>query len=247
MHQELRALWARAGYTSDMGSAAVTRPPSADFIRVYHITSAQHAISNVALGHLKVARFRDANDPFELMALRFAGGSRDSLKAARTSIDDAVGMLCFSEDWKDPVMWAHYGDKHRGICLGFDLSRELAETISYQDKRLLTALEKAEGDARRLSAAMQRALCTTKFSSWKYEREVRMLVELDYANRSGKLHFLPFNEHLQLAEVILGPQCEQPLDSVRALVKRQCPSAVTFASRLANGHYAVVPKESTVP
>ncbi len=23
--------------------------------------------------------------------------------------------------WSNPVIWAHYGDKHRGLCLGFEV------------------------------------------------------------------------------------------------------------------------------
>lgn len=44
----------------------------------------------ISLGRLKVARFSDLNDPFELLALALKG---------------------------------HYANKHRGICLGFNLRR----------------------------------------------------------------------------------------------------------------------------
>ena len=32
---------------------------------------------------------------------------------------DASGVLCLSECHDDILMWSHYGDSHRGICLEF--------------------------------------------------------------------------------------------------------------------------------
>jgi DNA-binding transcriptional MocR family regulator len=51
-----RKLWEAAGYPTNLGSAAVYVPPAAQFTRVYHLCASAHALSNVALGRLKVAR-----------------------------------------------------------------------------------------------------------------------------------------------------------------------------------------------
>jgi hypothetical protein len=40
-------------------------------------------------------------------------------------------MLCFSRDWHNPVQWSHYADKHRGICLGFDVPDSLLVPVQY--------------------------------------------------------------------------------------------------------------------
>jgi len=69
MHPEYRELWNAAGYGTKMGSSEVVQPPPRKFIRVYHLTSAQYAISDIALGRLKIARFSDLNDPYELLSL----------------------------------------------------------------------------------------------------------------------------------------------------------------------------------
>ena len=74
-----------------------------------------------------------------------------------------------------------------------------------------------------------------------------MPVTLADTKTCGTLYFYPFSPQLQLAEVILGPYCSLLLNDVRALVSSRQLVATTFASRLAFGHYAVVPKESTVP
>src|SRR5690242_7534716 len=69
IHSQYRQDWINLGYKSDMGSAIAVRPPPREFLRVYHLTTAELAISNIGLGRLKVARFADLNDPFELIAL----------------------------------------------------------------------------------------------------------------------------------------------------------------------------------
>jgi hypothetical protein len=245
MHQDFRAEWAAAGYKTTMGSAAVVHPPSPEFLRVYHVTSAEYGISDISLCHLKVARFSDLNDPFELMAMRFRTDTRRAAADFKEDVDSHTGLLCFSADWKNPVLWSHYGDKHRGICLGFNIRRTRVEEVLYEDKRILDKL--ADGGTADLDESLQALLRRTKFSSWSYEEEQRVLLPLSEAKKAGNLHFYPFGQDFQLAEVILGPKCSIPLAAVRTLVNRLHPEVTTISSRLADGHFAVVPKESTVP
>ena len=120
----LRSLWAEAGYRTDLGSCATGEPPSKQFIRLYHLCSAEHAISNVLNGRLKIARFQDLNDPFELRALEFRDKIvRKIVKTFGAEFGQATGLICFSEDWTSPVMWSHYAKSHQGTCLGFDVRR----------------------------------------------------------------------------------------------------------------------------
>jgi hypothetical protein len=73
-----------------------------------------------------------------------------------------------------------------------------------------------------------------------------MMFPLTLAAREGGLHFKEFGPDLSLAEVILGPLCDIPLASIRALVSSVRPEAVAFRSRLAWNSFSVVPLESSV-
>lgn len=33
-----------------------------------------------------------------------------------------IGICCFSALFDHPLMWSHYADKHKGVCLGFHLN-----------------------------------------------------------------------------------------------------------------------------
>ena len=49
-----------------------------------------------------------------VVALAYGAGSSADLASAQ------AGVLSFSKLRDDILMWAHYGDKHRGLCLEFD-------------------------------------------------------------------------------------------------------------------------------
>lgn len=246
MHKEYRREWVKAGYGSVMGSAEVVLPPPPEFIRVYHLTSSDHAIDNIERGRIKVARFRDLNDPFELLALSLAERSiRTVVKDFRVSFDGNTGLLCFSANWTNPVLWSHYGDKHRGICLGFNVRRTIVEKVDYADTRLRRLSD--DSDPNHLSDAQQRLLRRTKYKHWIYESEHRVFVTLSDAVLERGLHFRPFDADIVLKEVILGPQCTASFDAVRRLTTSHYAGAVTFQSRLAYKFFAVVPNEKTVP
>jgi hypothetical protein len=247
MNKQLRQEWVTAGYGPVMGSAEVVGPPPEAFIRVYHITSAEFGISNVGMGRIKVARFSDLNDPFELLAMNLRERRhRNVLRDFRNAYDTHTGLLCFSANWTNPVLWSHYGSKHTGICLGFDLGRDLARQVRYEDKRILESLGDAPNPLT-LDEELQEALLCTKFHHWQYEEEIRVFVKLEDMLKEGGLHFRTFDSSLQLAEVILGPQCTLSLESVRRLTRALHHQAVTFQSRLAFKFFAVVPDERTVP
>lgn len=246
-HPDYRAHWAAAGYELPMGSEEVCLPPPRDFVRVYHLTSAEHALTAIALGRLKVARISELNDPFEFLALNLKGEHRRKvMRDNKAALDRTHGILCFSRDWMNPVLWSHYGDRHRGICLGFNLRRSRAEVINYDVERVRQELD-GDRSSLRLTKDQQLLLRRTKFAHWDYEGEQRLFVELGQSTQEGSLFFWNFDEDLVLAEVVLGPDCHLPLDRVRGFVDALYANAVTFKGRPGVKRFEVVRNEATVP
>jgi len=246
-HHEYRKEWVAAGYRPDMASAIAVRPPrDTKFLRVYHLTSADYAMSSLALGRLKVARFSDLNDPFELIAVNFK--ERPVRRVARdfkSAYDAQTGLLCFSEDWAEPLLWSHYAAKHRGICLGFNVPRKLLQKVRYEGDRLLARLEEDENPMT-LPLELQEQLLCTKYGRWEYEHEHRRFVRLKHAVAEGPIHFMPFGKELELAEVVVGPECSVAVAEVRKLVSSLYIGAVTFKARLAFKFFKIVPDERSV-
>jgi hypothetical protein len=171
--------WVTARYPPGMASAWVTRPPPSNMIRAYHFTTEAFAISDIQHGRLKVSRFSDLNDPFELLALAFDDSNiRTVIRKFKEDFDREMGLLCFSANWNSPPLWSHYADRHRGICLGFDIPRDKALIVSYSERRLQAQTKKIN-ERRDIDDALQELLLCTKFSDWNYEREIRVKIPLN--------------------------------------------------------------------
>jgi hypothetical protein len=211
-------------------------------MRVYHLLSSQDALSDLALRRIRISRYGDLNDPFELLAANLGDPQlRRAIGEFKKDFHKTKGLLCFSKKWESPVLWSHYASKHRGICLGFDVKDEFALEISYSDQRV--PIEFLDDDpAKGLRDEFVRRLILTKYEHWRYEDEVRMIVALDEGTVEDGSYFLPFSENLVLREVILGPLCALPVDGMRAFVASMYGAEVRVRkAALAYKWYSVVP------
>ena len=131
-------------------------------------------------------------------------------------------MLCFSRDWRSPVLWSHYGDKHQGICLGFDVPDVYLRPVAYVDDR--RSLDSLVGDAD--DSVEPGALFHLKFKAWEYENEVRRIVKLKTVVHDGGHMYWPFGSRsgLDLREVVAGSRCS--LSENRLRKRRELSSDV---------------------
>lgn len=85
---------------------------------------------------------------------------------------DKAGITCFCKIRDDILMWAHYADKHKGLCFEFDGSENCrffgdAQQVQYEDYTPLVLLSDDS------SKIMERTILT-KSKHWSYEREYRI-------------------------------------------------------------------------
>jgi hypothetical protein len=147
-------------------------------MRVYHFLNTNFAISNLSLKRLKISRFSQLNDPFELLAADLLDPSdQAALANFKDTLDKSTGMICFSSAWSTPLLWGHYADKHSGIVLGFDIPENLLAKVKYTANRTKIEFDTQKNQIINGNAVMDRIL-RTKFLDWKYEDEYRMFVNL---------------------------------------------------------------------
>ena len=91
----------------------------------------------------------------------------------KTDMAKRYGVLCFSEDKTDLLQWAHYADRHKGVCLGFDVSGSEAKfgRVQYVAQRFPFPEP--------LDEAFMWKLLSTKSEAWKYEKEWRVFLRLE--------------------------------------------------------------------
>jgi len=105
-------------------------------MRLYKFLTAEFGMKSLREKRLKISIFDDLNDPFELLPYEMKRGFRLNLISVIMDFASTQGMVCFSSNWKDPVIWAHYSDKHKGLCLGFEVPERLGRKVRYVKRRL---------------------------------------------------------------------------------------------------------------
>lgn len=134
----------------------------------------------------------------------------------------SVGVFCVSTKRDDILMWSHYADSHRGVCLEFDGLAPLmahAQAVEYSEDRVpINAYEDND------DVAMRKALLT-KSTHWAYEAEWRLI---SYAKGPGLTKFRPNN----LTGIIVGASASpSTLEMVRNWIRqRSAPIKLYCAS-----------------
>ncbi len=203
-------------------------------MRLYHFLSKEYALQGISKRRLKISLIDDLNDPFELRS--FASGDT-ILNRTHTGFSEALtrsyGLMCFSARWSNPVLWGHYGEKHKGICLGFDVSTDCVKKVKYVERRVILQGSPTEDQIR--------DLLYTKFSGWSYEEEWRGFIPLDERDpHNPKLFFKHFDSQVQLKEVILGLLCDVSEADIRVPVSTYEHHVAILRATLARTSFDIV-------
>jgi hypothetical protein len=184
-------------------------------MRAYKFLNQQYGLKSLYERRLRRTRINELNDPFELRPYDLTRPSdRWAFLSTRNKLAQRFGLLCFSADWSDPLIWAHYSDKHRGLCLGFEIPPEVGEArtkkVDYISTPLSFPTDFLELDEKR-KLAMVEKMIYTKYRNWEYEHEIRTWTDLEE-------EFFEFCDVLRLAEVIIGAESTLPREELtRAL------------------------------
>jgi len=193
---------------------------------LYHFTTAKYALDDLRNRRLKIAQFDDLNDPFELKSVNLCNPLHSTtfdgnqyFEGYKAEVARHFGVLCFSEDKSDVLQWSHYADRHKGICLGFDVSGGQGKfgRVKYViDRFPFPEKEKLDVD-------FTWKLLTTKSKDWEYEKEWRVFLQLKdrvwNEDAGRKLYFADFGSELVLREVILGAASKSSVDDVLKAMK----------------------------
>jgi len=97
-----------------------------------------------------------------------------------------VGVLSFSEKYSDILMWGHYADSHKGICIGFDYYKLSftfkgpvpPEQVKYPDDNEYPKWNPFDGTVmtRDKAESICEKIYFTKAINWKYEKEWRVVL-----------------------------------------------------------------------
>jgi hypothetical protein len=200
-------------------------------MRVYHFLPAIYALEDIRKKRIKISEIDQLNDPFELWCVSQEDPRlRLALHEHKKEMTKHFGMICFCKQWRNPLLWSHYADKHRGICLGFDVDNRGLRAVTYVEERPDLKLPPTKGSADEL--------LFTKYRDWHYEEEWRNWFQLD--EREDGHYFYPFDEFVQLREVIVGPLCSTSKEEIEEALKSYPDDITIMKARLAFKTFQVV-------
>jgi hypothetical protein len=137
-------------------------------------------------------------------------------------VKDRFQVICFSgakqKGWDNEMMWAHYGDRHKGICLEFDeekLSQAIKSSfpdakfqlrdVNYEQKRKKKPWINWDGripqedNFTNFLEVLSRDVIFSKSQFWELEDEKRLV----FLNQKDCL-FIPFANSLRAVHIGLG-------------------------------------------
>ncbi len=152
------------------------------------------------------------------------------LRNAYNSVMATIGMYCLSEKNDDLLMWSHYSDGHKGLCLEFEASTagglfwEAFAVIYQQDYPIVDMMRIGKAEHYR------RALLT-KSTQWAYEKEWRVI---KMESEGGPGHY-PFSPGALTGVVFGALMSHTDQQTVKSWIKVY-PSKIAIYQATLNGH-----------
>lgn len=148
-------------------------------------------------------------------------------------IAERYRVFCLGPDSGNLLMWSHYAENHKGICLEFSTQNAVmhcAQQVEYRQEFPVLALYSDSHDDSLIPLL-------TKSDVWSYESEYRLVAQ-ERSNRTPHNTLVTDNNYLKLPEgtltsIIVG--CQGPLEEVRKLAEQLAPSVrIKEALRMPN-------------
>ncbi|MEI3658800.1 DUF2971 domain-containing protein [Klebsiella pneumoniae] len=130
------------------------------------------------------------------------------------------GVLSLSKKDTCPLMWAHYADNHKGLCLGYSIPentdnkiRPVSYTSEFREIKISQIRRMLDGDEN-AKAEIEHNIFLRKAKPWGYEDEWRMVSDVGLQNSS-----------IYLSEITFGLRCKYTtiFSVMMSLSERQTP------------------------
>ena len=89
-------------------------------------------------------------------------------------------VCCFSKNMNNLLMWSHYADSHKGVCLEWEIdeskkSEALHEIIYENSITILEEVKTHPSGTLLLNVGTNGRFILRKFKAWEYEEEIRII------------------------------------------------------------------------
>ncbi len=136
---------------------------------------------------------------------------RNELKKERNRFK----LSCFSTKNDEVLMWSHYADMHRGICIGFNFPHKYDEKFILCPIKYLKSIVPLDGSSDLITTLLYWQ--TTKSIRWKYEDEIRAITK----SMSNELIEFRHYDKKFVREIVFGCKVSpQKIDNAIGLLRK---------------------------
>lgn len=189
------------------------------FLKIYDMTKKEHPDWNDYVIHEHVFNEYRKGTLFDEKHLE------KNIEDTRNNIEKTFGVLSLTTKKNNFLMWSHYAESHKGICIGFD-TEILSNTI---DGVLMSAIYQRDLPKFELFQETMEfiaKLLFTKSDVWDYEDEYRIIK----FNAARKKFILPEEA---FKEIVLGVSMIQSVkNELISLISEKLPNVSVFDTSL---------------
>ena len=196
-----------------------------DYVYLYSFRSFNvFSLSDLINNEITVSPSKKMNDPFDSVINLW--GSEEQLKVtckehkhiknlSRSFDYFRIRSFCNGETeeaLENLLMWSHYADEHRGYCVKYKLSKHFIkqdENDSFEHmflKPIIYRKDKEKVDMSEMTNINSDLAFATKHESWKYEKEVRLIVY--NPNKEESFYGIPLDKNSCIEAIYFGCKCE---------------------------------------
>jgi hypothetical protein len=177
-----------------------------------YMPASDNAISSILDEDIYMVPATKMNDAFEGAAYGINSSVASNQQEIRR-IQNEICLKSFSYAKNSNLMWSHYGDAHKGICIGYDCRKV--------DKNIISHLYPVQYSNTRFSnvdmqkVASHAFLFLRKSTDWKYEKEFRLIYKNSELRNENKIALNC------ISEITFGLRADpQQIELVKSLIQR---------------------------
>ncbi len=219
-------------YSDDKSNLNIMELPLYSFRSVNKFT-----ISDLVNNEITLSAPKTFNDPYDILLYSFLDyRKRIILKESNYSIEpyikayETIRIRCFASDknnftgLKNRLMWSHYADEHKGICILYKFDFRYAVQTYVEQKSITIWIKEIYEDNvvfKDKKKETKQLLLATKHKEWEYENEIR-LFHYDPAINKEQNHIQIPLEKLggEIMAIVFGSRCSiKDEQTIRKLFK----------------------------
>jgi hypothetical protein len=150
----------------------------------------EHVTDIICNNRFYASQYYGLNDPMEGL-YNYTSGTKEEYLDEIKKGKQKLRICSFSEVYHNPILWAHYADDFKGICIEVEVEKNTPEydivKVEYSPVRVLFNSEISTPNE------LPKLILSQKAEEWSVEKEFRLLTNHEY-----------IQQNIEITRILLG-------------------------------------------